>query len=81
MAHQTDEFAAVLTENFNGIEYDPKTRRGHAYIPNVGSITFREPGNEPGVIIELVQTKRFKGTMETAIEFLERLHDAWGNSD
>ncbi len=79
---QTDEFATVLSENLEGVSYDSKTQKGTAYVPNVGSIEFRSPSNEPGVIINLVRTKRFKATSpESAIEFIEHISEAWGNSD
>jgi hypothetical protein len=77
----TEQFAAVLAENFIGVQYDKTKNRGTATIPNVGTINFREAGNEPSVIVELVLTKRFKGSAETALDFIEKIHTAWGNSD
>jgi hypothetical protein len=33
------------------------------------------------VIVQITQAGRFKGSAESAAEFLERLSQAWGNSD
>ncbi len=85
MPCSAEQFAAVLDENFNGtfsqLKYDKKTRSGTAIIPNVGAIEFRESSNDPMVIVTLVSPKRFKGTAETASDFIEVLINAWGNSD
>ena len=77
----TERLAATLAENFRGVTYDKKKESGSAYIPNVGPITFRESANDPAVIIELASPKRFKGTAETAADFIETLIGAWRNSD
>lgn len=77
----TEQFATLLGENFSNVRYDVKRRTGTATIPNVGGIEFREAGNEPAVIINLAFPKRFKGNAETALEFIEVLINAWGNSD
>lgn len=77
----SQQFAIVLAENFRDVRYDEKKRAGTATIPNIGGITFREAGNDPAVIVELAFPKRFKGTAETAINFIEVLREAWSNSD
>jgi hypothetical protein len=77
----TKQFATVLADNFLGVTYDEARNSGTATIPSVGTIKFREAGNDPAVIVNLVITQRFKGSAETALDFIERLRDAWGNSD
>ena len=77
----TEQFAVLLAENFSDVRYNTKTRTGTATIPNVGGIAFRESGNDPAVIVDLTFPKRFKGSAETAAEFLETLQGAWRNSD
>jgi hypothetical protein len=77
----TEEFAHSLAEQITTVWYDPKRNQGTAHIPNVGTITFREASNDPAVIVQLTQSSRFKGSAESAAEFLERLSQAWGNSD
>jgi hypothetical protein len=37
--------------------------------------------NRIGTIVMLTVTKRFKGTAESALQFLALLHEAWSNSD
>ena len=85
MLCSAEQFAAVLDENFNRtfsqLKYDKKTRSGTAIIPNVGAIEFRESSNDPAVIIKLVSPQRFKGTADTALDFIEVLIKAWRNSD
>ena len=76
-----EQLAAVLAENFTDVRYDKKKRSGTATIPNVGGIEFRESGNDPAVIVNLVSPKRFKGSAETAVDFIEVLQGAWRNSD
>jgi hypothetical protein len=76
-----DQLAHVLAEEFQGVRYDKKRRSGTATIPNVGTIEFRESSNDPAVIVMLTVTKRFKGTAESALQFLALLHEAWSNSD
>lgn len=77
----TEQFALALAENFQDVRYDPKKRAGTATVPNVGMIEFRESANDPMVIINITFPKRFKGTAETALEFMEKLGEAWSNSD
>jgi len=77
----TEQLAATLAENFNDVRYDGKRRSGSATIPNVGTIEFRESSNDPAVVVNLLITKRFKGSAESAVEFLESLMTAWRNSD
>ena len=77
----TEQFAAILAENFQDVRYDVKKRAGTATIPNVGGIEFRESANDPAVIVNLTFPKRFKGSAETAAEFIEVLVAAWRNSD
>jgi hypothetical protein len=81
MATNSEQFAVILAENFTDVRFNQAKRTGSATIPNVGTIEFRESGNDPAVIVNLLITKRFKGTAETAFEFLEKLRKAWGNSD
>ena len=76
-----EQFATILGDNFTDVRYDKKSRSGTATIPNVGGIAFRESGNDPAVIVTLTSPKRFKGTAETAAEFIGTLQDAWRNSD
>lgn len=76
-----EKFAAVLAENFIGVRYDEKKGTGTATIPNVGGIEFHESANDPAVVVNLVSPKRFKGSAESAVDFLEKLQDAWRNSD
>jgi hypothetical protein len=77
----TEQFALALAEQLTTVWYDPKRNQGTAQIPSVGTITFREAGSDPAVIVQITQAGRFKGTAESAAEFLERLSQAWGNSD
>lgn len=77
----TERFASVLKENFRDVEYDPKKNVGRAHVPGAGTIEFHEAGSDPAVIVNLVYAPRFKGTAETALKFLEDLHEAWSNSD
>jgi hypothetical protein len=81
MPCNAEQFAAALAENFQGVTYDAKKRSGTASVPNVGTIEFREAGSDPAVIVHLYNTKRFKGTAETAVHFIEELMEAWSNSD
>ena len=81
MTCNAEQFAAVLAENFQDVRYDEKSRSGSASVPNVGTIEFRESGNDPAVVIRILSTKRFKGSAETAAQFIDQLMDAWGNSD
>jgi hypothetical protein len=76
-----EQLASVLKENFRGVTYDPKKRTGSATIPNVGQIEFHESANDPAVIVQLSFPKRFKGTSESAMDFLDALMAAWSNSD
>ncbi len=79
------EFAKVLDEELepqaSHVRYDADRRSGFAYFPNIGSIEFRESANDPAVIITIQFPKRFKGSADSAIEFLRTLSAAWSNSD
>jgi hypothetical protein len=77
----TEEFARALAEQLTTVWYDPKRNQGTAQVPMVGTITFREAGNDPAVIVQITQAGRFKGSAESAAQFLEKLSKAWGNSD
>ena len=77
----TEELAVALAEKYTTVSYDPEHNSGYAYVPPVGHIKFREAGSDPAVIIEVTHPNRFKGTSETALQFLKRLSKAWGNSD
>jgi hypothetical protein len=84
MAHgscNAEEFASILSENLRDVRYDLKTRSGTATIPNVGSIEFRESASDPAVVVNLKITKRFKGSAQSALQFLDALTVAWSNSD
>ena len=84
MAHgscNAEELATILSENLSDVRYDSKTRSGTATIPNVGSIAFHESPNDPAVVLNLKVTKRFKGSAESSLQFLEALSVAWNNSD
>jgi hypothetical protein len=77
----TEQFAQALAEQLTTVWYNPDKNIGTAQIPMVGTITFREAGNDPAVIVQITQAGRFKGSAESAAQFLERLSEAWGNSD
>lgn len=81
MMSAADEFARIMAENFREVRYDPEKRRGTVLVPTIGVVDFRESANDPAVILDLSHTKRFKGGAETAVEFLDRLREAWGNSE
>jgi hypothetical protein len=81
MPCNAEQLATTLAESFQGVSYDKKKRTGTATIPNVGTIEFHESGNDPAVIINLRHTKRFKGSAETAVNFLETLIALWSDSD
>lgn len=76
-----ERFAVILAENFRDVRYDQKKRSGTATVPNVGGIEFHESSNDPAVVVNLVFPKRFKGSADTAAEFIDTLQDAWRNSD
>lgn len=77
----TDQFAALLAENFTAVNYNEKKKTGTAWIPNVGQIEFRESSNDPSTIVKILIPNRFKGNSESAVEFIAKLQDAWSNSD
>ena len=81
MACQAEQFAVSLATNFTDVRYNLQKRSGSATIPNVGTIEFHEAGNEPSVIVNLIVTKRFKGSADTVMAFLEKLMEAGTNSD
>jgi hypothetical protein len=75
------ELASILSENLRDVRYNLATRSGTATIPNVGSIEFHESASDPAVVVNLKITKRFKGSAESALHFLDALSVAWSNSD
>jgi hypothetical protein len=81
MACQAEQLAVALAVNFTNVRYNLEKRSGSATIPNVGTIEFRESGNDPAVIVNLMLPKWFKGSADTTMAFLETLMEAWRNSD
>lgn len=76
-----EQFAVILNQNFQGVRYDAEKRSGRATIPTVGTLEFREAGSDPAVVVALTSTKRFKGSAEAAVRFVEALQVAWADSD
>ena len=78
---QSKAFFEHFNKMYLDVKYSEETGTGSAYIPNVGTIEFHDSANDPAVVINFTYTARFKGSADTAIEFIDALHDAWSNSD